>query len=190
VVYLPEVRTLGAKDGGGYGGAMRIGGGEVKSFVSCDPPSQEGQTNTWFTPRPFTDALGPFDLDPCTQSFRPHDTAVRHICQDLGQCGLSAPWAGRVWLNPPYGREIGKWISKLAGHSDGIALVFARTDTVWARLIFERSHAVNFVKGRASFIRQSGEPAGNAGTGSMLAAFGASNVECLARIPGAIIRLR
>jgi len=49
------------------------------SFLACDSVTHEGQTNTWFTPREILTALGPFDLDPCTQSFRPFDTAARHI---------------------------------------------------------------------------------------------------------------
>lgn len=156
------------------------------SFFACDSVTHEGKTNTWFTPRPIVDALGPFDLDPCTQSFRPFDTAARHICKDLGECGLSADWSGRVWLNPPYGKAIVHWLMKLAEHGNGIALVFARTDTTWAQSCLARADSVNFLKGRVRFLRPDGNPATNAGSASMLLAFGADNAGAIKRLPGVI----
>ena len=54
------------------------------SFFSCDSPSQTGKSNTWFTPKWILEALGEFDLDPCSQSFRPFDTARKHIEHDQG----------------------------------------------------------------------------------------------------------
>jgi hypothetical protein len=55
------------------------------------------------TPRFVIDALGPFDLDPCPPKERPWDTARRHFTE--ADDGLSRPWKGRVWLNPPYGPQ-------------------------------------------------------------------------------------
>jgi hypothetical protein len=82
----------------------------------------------WLTPKYITDTLGPFDLDPCSPGDRrPWDTATYHL--DESDNGLAAPWFGKVWCNPPYGRETFKWLSKLADHGNGIALVFARTET-------------------------------------------------------------
>ena len=58
-------------------------------------------------------------------------------------------------MNPPYGREIEKWVRKLvaeydAGHvTEGIALLPARTDTVWFQLL--RSRPVCLVRGRLKF---------------------------------------
>lgn len=83
------------------------------SFVSTDSASAE--TTTWLTPLPIVRSLGRFDLDPC--AFPGHDTASRLIC--LPECGLSAEWAGRVWLNPPYGKEAKVWLEKLQSHEDG-----------------------------------------------------------------------
>jgi hypothetical protein len=45
---------------------------------------------------------------------------------------------------------------------------------------------VNFIKGRIAFIRKDGKPSTNAGTGSMLLAFGRENVEAIKRLPGVI----
>ena len=37
--------------------------------------------------------------------------------------GLSREWVGRVWMNPPFGRDAVKWMRRLAAHGDGIALL-------------------------------------------------------------------
>ena len=79
----------------------------------------------WLTPPYIVEALGEFDLDPCSPINRPWDTATRHY--DEWDDGLNKPWWGRVWCNPPYGREAEMWLKKLAGHGNGIALIFART---------------------------------------------------------------
>lgn len=151
----------------------------MRSFTALDSVTHEGGTNTWFTPREILSPLGTFDLDPCSQTFRPFDTAIRHVCEDEGKCGLSTEWEGRVWLNPPYGKTIKKWLDKLAAHGNGVALVFARVETTWAQEALERADAVNFLRGRISFIRADGGESSNAGMGSMLLAFGKQNVSAI-----------
>jgi hypothetical protein len=73
-----------------------------------------------------------FSLDPCAPlEYCPsHDyCGERYI---LPQNGLELPWEGRVWLNPPFHRnEVKKWISKLAQHGDGIALVTSYFTSSW-----------------------------------------------------------
>jgi len=109
-------------------------------------------TNEWLTPEYIIDALGPFDLDPCAppDKRRPWDTAGEHYSEP--QDGLSLPWRGRVWLNPPYGRETFKWMAKLAEHKQGIGLIFARTDTrEFQSEIFPKAKAILFLKSRIAF---------------------------------------
>jgi len=81
----------------------------------------------WLTPKYITDALGEFDLDPCAPMVRPWETAKR--CFTMEDDGLIHKWEGRVWMNPPYGNQTCRWMEKLADHDNGIALVFARTET-------------------------------------------------------------
>jgi len=158
-----------------------------RSFFACDNVSHKGETDTWFTPDDIFKKLEIcFDLDPCTQTYRPFDTAINVFCEDLGDDGLLLPWSGRVWLNPPYGRGIDAWLKKLQRHGDGIALVFSRTETTWAQQCLGLADAVNFLKGRISFIRADGSKSTNAANGSMLLAFGAENVEAIRRLPGVI----
>jgi hypothetical protein len=147
-----------------------------KSFHSGNSVTHQGKTNTWFTPEKYTKPLGEFDLDPCTQSFRPYNIAHNNICEDLGECGLSREWEGRVWLNPPYGKEIGKWLEKMSKHGNGIALVFARCETKWAQKAFSECDAVFFIKGRISFIPSMDLTRSSAANGNMFLIWGEENV--------------
>jgi len=138
-----------------------------------------GETDVWLTPPDFLRTLGSFDLDPCAcDEPRPWATAARHIV--AAEDGLSQSWAGRVWLNPPYGAATGRWLARLADHGDGIALVFARTDTAWFQEIAPRADALLFLSGRLTFHRASGRSANaNAGAPSALLAFGERNVNAI-----------
>lgn len=138
-----------------------------------------GGTNEWLTPPEIVECLGPFALDPCSPVERPWPTARTHytVLDD----GLSQPWDGRVWLNPPYGPETGTWLRRLAEHGDGIALVFARTETeAFHQWGWDVADAMLFLRGRLRFYTAAGEPAdGNAGGPSVLIAYGAVNAERL-----------
>lgn len=133
----------------------------------------------WITPKYITDTLGPFDLDPCSPGERrPWNTARYHL--DEKDDGLAAPWFGTVWCNPPYGRETFKWLAKLANHGNGIALIFARTETIgFFEQVWERADAVFFFKGRLKFCYVNGIEADTANAPSCLIAYGKSNVDKL-----------
>ena len=106
----------------------------------------------WLTPPDLVRALGPFDLDPCAPvpSRRPWATAAQHY--SIEGNGLLLPWSGRIWLNPPYGTETHRWMARLAEHGDGIALIFARTETAtFFESIWGKAHAALFLKGRVTF---------------------------------------
>lgn len=112
------------------------------------------KTVEWLTPLWVIRSLGSFDLDPCAPVTRPWSTAKKHYT--VKQDGLSKQWKGRVWLNPPYGREIKKWTDKFSDSSEGIALVFARTDSAWFHRLFLKCYGLLIVKGRISFCYPSG----------------------------------
>ena len=135
--------------------------------------STKAITTTWLTPPEIIDAFGPFDLDPCAApSPRPWSTAARHI--ELPEDGLAEVWDGHVWLNPPYSIEAWTWLDKLADHGDGIALVFARTETAgFVRTVWGRATAVLFLHGRLHFHYADGTRApANSGAPSVLVAYG------------------
>lgn len=132
----------------------------------------EGRTSEWYTPRHVFDALAlTFDLDPCAPPLPAADWIPARDRYSGG--GLERPWNGRVWLNPPYGKEAGAWVRKLAEHGNGIALVFSRTDVAWWHGAVPSSTAVCFIRGRLTFLPGAGQSApGNSGGPSALIAYG------------------
>lgn len=68
--------------------------------------------------------------------------------------GLTQPWEGTCWMNPPYGREVGDWMRKAVEESKRgvltVALVPARTDTRWWHETAMK-HEIRFLARRLSF---------------------------------------
>lgn len=136
----------------------------------------------YLTPPYILQSLGEFDLDPCSPIVRPWPTAKKHFT--IKEDGLSKSWNGRVWLNPPYGRYTGDWISKLLEHGNGIALIFSRTDVdFFHSYIFNKANGIFFIKGRITFCNIKGKRyPHNSGAPSCLVAYGLSNAEVLRNI--------
>lgn len=66
--------------------------------------------------------------------------------------GLSLPWSGFVWVNPPFGPDAETWLERLAAHGNGIGLVPARTETRWfIKTVWAVADAVLFLHGRPHF---------------------------------------
>ena len=132
----------------------------------------------WLTPPEILRALGRFDLDPCSPVGRPWDTAALHY--NVHDNGLMKPWEGRVWLNPPYGSETERWMRRLATHGNGVALIFARTETkTFFPWVWEHATGMLWIKGRLSFYTKEGRQGGTAGAPSVLIAYGQENAECI-----------
>ena len=132
----------------------------------------------WLTPPWLIKSLGLFDLDPCSPIVRPWDTAINHY--SVEDDGLSSPWFGRVFCNPPYGDQARKWLLKCAEHGNCIALTFARTETkMFFDSVWDRADAVLFIKGRLRFYHVDGTQGDSAGAPSVLIAYGESNAEIL-----------
>lgn len=153
-----------------------------------------GQTDDWITPEAIIDALGgwrSFALDPCASPTQPWPCARRSY---VPPSGLTKPWAGRVFLNPPYGPELGAWLEKLADHGTGTALTFARTETrVFREQVWERATALKFLYGRLFFYRPDGTRAAhNSGGPSVLIAYGDDDAQRLSftdDLPGRFVAL-
>ena len=174
----------------------------VKGFTH---ESTYNESIEWYTPREVFEALGiEFDLDPCSPGGEivPWIPAQRHLT--VVEDGLSCDWPGRVWMNPPYGSETKKWLSHLSMSGNGIALIFARTDTKWFHEYVPNADAVCFIKGRVQFIRNcvadryaqgiynpktdyfidpvdGKRKKGGCGSASMLIAYGKENAKILER---------
>jgi hypothetical protein len=150
-----------------------------------------GRSDDWLTPPDLIESLGPFDLDPCASDRQPWRTAT--VQYTRADDGLSKPWQGFVWCNPPFGPEWPVWLERLADHGKGIALINARTETrPFHRLVWDRADALFFFKGRLHFHRPvTGERASfNAGAPSVLVGYGGTATSRMAglQVPGRCIR--
>ena len=112
-------------------------------------------SDNWETPQDFFDRIDEvyhFDLDVCATS--ENAKCAKYYTAD--QDGLAQRWTGRCWMNPPYGREIGKWVKKayesVAGGDASIVccLLPARTDTAWWHE-YAMKGKIAFVRGRLKF---------------------------------------
>jgi DNA N-6-adenine-methyltransferase (Dam) len=101
-----------------------------------------GNTNDWLTPLGLLQELGPFDLDPCGCPGMPwRIAAITFFLPEHD--GLTEPWLGRVFCNPPYGPIMGGRAQRMAEHRNGIMLIFLRTDTTtWQRNILPFADAI------------------------------------------------
>lgn len=112
-------------------------------------------TNEWATPQEFFNKLDGefhFTLDPCADEEN-HKTGKYFTKK---QNGLEQSWAGEtVFCNPPYGRNIDKWIRKCAEEAGKgavvVMLIPARTDTKWFHELIFPYAEIRFVRGRLKF---------------------------------------
>jgi phage N-6-adenine-methyltransferase len=113
------------------------------------------EKQTWETPQDFFDLLDSefhFDVDVCAE----HETAKCNTYYTVGDDGLSEEWSGICWMNPPYGRKIGKWLKKAYESSQAhgatvVCLIPARTDTAWWHDYVMKASEIRFVRGRLKF---------------------------------------
>lgn len=115
------------------------------------------ETDQWSTPQDLYDRLNEefnFNLDPCADD-------QNHKCEKYftkEQNGLLQDWGGNaVFCNPPYGRQIGKWVKKCYEESQKkdticVMLIPARTDTRYFHdYIYKKATEIRFIKGRLKF---------------------------------------
>lgn len=146
--------------------------------------NQDSGNKTWLTPKWIIDTLGTFDTDPCCPPNMPWRTA--EVMYTPQEDGLVQPWQGRVWLNPPYGKDALPFLAKMAEHvkngGSGITLLFARTDnTAWHELVVPNARAVMFLRKRIRFCREDGSDAGTSPMPSVLIAYTWSDVDALVK---------
>lgn len=110
-------------------------------------------TDLWATPQNLFDSLNSefhFDVDVCATSENAKCPAYYSKEND----GLNKKWIENCWMNPPYGKEIKKWMqrayeSSLRG-AVVVCLVPARTDTSWWHEYAIKGE-IRFIRGRLKF---------------------------------------
>lgn len=112
---------------------------------------------TWATPVEYfnrLDAIFNFRLDPCCAV----ETAKCPIFYTKEDDGLKQAWheTGNTYVNPPFGRELPKWMRKCKEEAENgitvVMLIPARVDTsYWHEYAFKSASYVCFVKGRIKF---------------------------------------
>lgn len=115
------------------------------------------KTDLWSTPQVFFDQLNKefnFTLDPCAT--RENAKCSKYFTKQ--EDGLKQDWGGEtVFVNPPYGREIKKWVKKASEESKKpgttvVMLMPARTDTTYFHdYIYKKVKEIRFIRGRLKF---------------------------------------
>lgn len=140
-----------------------------------------GETDEWYTPKYIFDALGiTFDLDvACPPEGPRYVPCIAHLTKK--ECGLTSPWYGKVWMNPPFGHQKTKiaWLEKFFSHGNGIALLPDRTSAPWWQKFSRMADAVLFVSPKIKFERPDGTMGNSPGTGTCLFAVGSESVQAL-----------
>tara|TARA_A100001201_G_C4038607_1_gene185941 strand:- start:357 stop:863 length:507 start_codon:yes stop_codon:yes gene_type:complete len=150
-----------------------------KGFIDISGWSKNDKTEVdWWTPPEVFEKLGlQFDLDPAApQGGVPWLPTNNYYTKEDN--GLEKDWYGNVWLNPPYGRFTGSWLDKFIEHGNGIALVFARTETIWFHKYALQADSLLFTKGRFKFAKN-GVQKDYASIGSLFIACGNQNSQAL-----------
>jgi site-specific DNA-methyltransferase (adenine-specific) len=140
-----------------------------KSHKSTSPDT----TDSWETPDSLFAELDRefhFTLDAAAE---PHNAKCCRFFTRADD-GLSQPWSGVVWVNPPDGNDTGRWVRKALAESRRqctvVCLVPARTDTSWFQDIALLHGEVRFLKGRIRFLNPEGIE-GNPSFASVLVIF-------------------
>lgn len=109
------------------------------------------KTDMWATPQDLFDKLNDefhFETDVC--AIPENAKCCKYYTPDID--GLKQEWTGNCWCNPPYGREIGKWVKKAAtSKAMTVMLIPARTDTKWFHDYIYNKAEIRFIKGRLKF---------------------------------------
>ena len=115
----------------------------TKSEPEPGTKSAENPKDTWCTPAWLAEAIGKWDLDPCSNS-RSHVRAARRFALEDGDDGLAyreTPLSLRVFVNPPYSRgQVAKWVARYGTrHFAFCFLVRLDPSTAWFRALYRAS---------------------------------------------------
>ena len=109
------------------------------------------KTDLWETPQELFDKYDEiyrFETDVC--ALPENAKCKRFFTPEMD--GLKQEWTGVCWCNPPYGRQIGKWVEKaVKSFATVVMLLPARTDTKWFHDWCLPYGKIEFLRGRLKF---------------------------------------
>ena len=125
--------------------------------MSISKALYSSRTDEWSTPQDVFDELHrEFNFTVDAAASKDNAKCKRYFDKEIN--GLMQSWAGEtVWCNPPYGRQIEKWMKKALVESRHtrttvVMLVPARTDTAWFHDYVYHRAEIRFLRGRLKFV--------------------------------------
>lgn len=109
----------------------------------------------WGTPQELFNRLNKefnFTLDICAS--KENTKCPKYYTKE--EDALKQEWGGVIWMNPPYGRQIGNWVKKAKetaqqGKATVVCLLPARTDTAWWHDYVMKADEIRLIRGRLKF---------------------------------------
>lgn len=144
--------------------------------------AQSTGENEWYTPKEYIEAaksvMGDIDVDPASSEIA-NKIVKAKIYYTAQNDGLTKPWIGRIWMNPPYSQPLIVRFSetfvkkyKDTEVKEACVLVNNATDTTWFQMMLEICDKVCFIKGRIRFLDIKEEATGAPLQGQLILYFG------------------
>lgn len=136
--------------------------------------NKPGKSDEWYTPQFIFNALKlEFDLDPCSPGVKHWVPAIKIYTKKDN--GLTQPWKGMVFMNPPFGKkrnEVVPWLKKFIEHGNGIAIVRAYTSCAWFHEYAIKAETLLFPEGKTKFVKPDGSIGNSPGHGVVILGMG------------------
>ena len=154
-------RDLGGESNDSPAEMLTLGGESFDSPPSVAHVANNSGDDEWYTPAPYVEAartvMGAIDLDPASSGAANEIVGAARFYTP-GDDGLTQPWKGRLWMNPPYSQPlIDRFCTRIAREyaagaiTEACALVNNATETGWFQEMVAQSTAVCFPRGRVRF---------------------------------------
>ena len=152
---------------------------DISLDLGLDPDDVPKTSDDYYSPKWIFEALQlEFDTDPAQPIGGVSWIPVKKYYTIIDD-GLSQPWDGRVWMNPPYSQTT-PWVQRFIKHNNGIMLVQI-AKAKWFNEIWNKADGIVPLPSRMTFVKPNGEEAGIF-MPTALFAMGEDNAEALKRL--------
>ena len=137
--------------------------------------NKEAKSQEWYTPLEFIElarkVLGEIDLDPASNATAQEGVKAANFYTKEDD-GLSQPWQGRIWCNPPYGQWTELFIAKglkeyQAGNAAALLFLINQSDAAWLMDVEPKFSLACKLRKRIRFIQPDGTPGNSPGRGQL-----------------------